>query len=312
MRELHARGLGRVEGRAAGATSPSQPCSRYAALTRATSAVGVRVHVGEHGGAVQARERAVGDPDGGDARVGDEQRPADAELADKLADAPDRPEAVNEPRRHLDAADGIDLNAHDDERIVPVMPYADLSLEAFGDAVAERSPAPASGSATAVAAALRSLAELTARFSDDEGRRRGGLRGRLLALADEDAAAYAAFMRTRSDEERAAGTVDVPLELAEAAAAVARLGARARGPTRGSSATPRPRSSSPGRPSRVGARLVELNLEGRDTTRAPRGRARSRRARPSAVAGGRRASYSSARRRSNVSRNARSASRGNG
>ncbi|MGH3104654.1 MAG: cyclodeaminase/cyclohydrolase family protein [Gaiellaceae bacterium] len=155
------------------------------------------------------------------------------------------------------------------------MPYASMSIEGFAAAVGEKSPAPASGSATAVAAALAaSLVELTARFSDDEQAlaEAAGLRRRLLALADEDAAAYSEFMRTRSDEARSR-TIDVPLDLAEAAAAVARLGERL---------------EREGNPNLVGdaaaaillaraavrsaARLVEINLGGRDDPRGARAR----------------------------------------
>ena len=85
-------------------------------------------------------------------------------------------------------------------------------------------------------------------------------------------------MRTRSDEARSR-TVDVPLELAEAAAAVARLGARLEreGNPRlvgdASAAVELARAAV-----RVGARLVELNLEGRDDPRAARARALATRA----------------------------------
>src|SRR5205823_4514003 len=119
-----------------------------------------------------------------------------------------RARAVDDPRRHLDAAYGLDLNAHRFERIVSQMSYARQSIADFAAAVAERTPAPASGSAVAVAAALgAALAELTARFSD------------------EPAAAYAEFMRTKSDEARRR-TIEVPLELARTAVEVARIADR--------------------------------------------------------------------------------------
>ena len=108
------------------------------------------------------------------------------------------------------------------------MPYARQSIAEFAASVADRTPAPASGSALAVAAALAAaLAELTARFSGDEpaAAEAERLRDRLLELADEDAAAYAEFMRTKSAEARSR-TIEVPLELARTAAAVARLADR--------------------------------------------------------------------------------------
>ena len=106
------------------------------------------------------------------------------------------------------------------------MAFADRSIREFADAVGERTPAPASGSATAVTAALAAaLVELTARFSDDDATLREAmrLRARLLELADEDADAYAEFMRTHSDEARQR-TIDVPRELAEHATRLAELG----------------------------------------------------------------------------------------
>jgi formiminotetrahydrofolate cyclodeaminase len=155
------------------------------------------------------------------------------------------------------------------------VPYRDLTIAEFADAVGERTSAPASGSATAVAAALAAaLVELTARFSDDTRARDEAvrLRARLLALADEDAAAYTEFMATRSEEARSR-TVDVPAELAEAAAAVARLGERLEreGNPRlvgdAAAAVELARAAV-----RVGARLVELNLDGREDRRGARTR----------------------------------------
>src|SRR3954454_6923904 len=74
-------------------------------------------------------------------------------------------------------------------------------------------PAPASGAAAALTGALgAALAELAARFTDDEAgvERASALGRRLAALADEDVAAYTAFMQTRSAEARAR-IVAVPL-----------------------------------------------------------------------------------------------------
>jgi methenyltetrahydrofolate cyclohydrolase len=108
------------------------------------------------------------------------------------------------------------------------MSYARQSIADFAAAVAERTPAPASGSAVAVAAALgAALAELTARFSDDAAAAADAerLRVRLLELADDDAEAYAEFMRTKSDPARRR-IIEVPLELARTAAEVARIADR--------------------------------------------------------------------------------------
>ena len=57
-------------------------------------------------------ERAVDEAGGGDPRVGDEQRPLDAELRELLAEPGERARSVHEPRRHLDRADGVDLYRH--------------------------------------------------------------------------------------------------------------------------------------------------------------------------------------------------------
>jgi methenyltetrahydrofolate cyclohydrolase len=91
--------------------------------------------------------------------------------------------------------------------------------------IGARTPAPASGSAAALTGALAAaLAELAARFAGDDEvvERARELGGRLVELADEDAAAYAAFMAARSEETRAAIT-RVPEEIAAAADAVEEL-----------------------------------------------------------------------------------------
>jgi len=103
------------------------------------------------------------------------------------------------------------------------LPFSEV-LERLG----ERTPAPASGSAAALTGALAAaLVELSARFSEDEEAlaRARELGARLVALADEDAEAYAAYMRTRSDADRSR-TIDVPLAVAEAAAETAALAER--------------------------------------------------------------------------------------
>jgi formiminotetrahydrofolate cyclodeaminase len=96
-------------------------------------------------------------------------------------------------------------------------------------AIGERTPAPASGAATALTAALAAaLAELSARFAEDDAgiARARELASELVQLGDEDAAAYAAFMADRNDETRAE-IVRVPEEIAGRADEVAKLAERA-------------------------------------------------------------------------------------
>jgi formiminotetrahydrofolate cyclodeaminase len=92
----------------------------------------------------------------------------------------------------------------------------ELSVGEFLAALGERTPTPASGAATALTGALAAaLVELSARFAgDDEAVTRAkALTMRLVRLADEDAAAYEAFMNGRSDETRAR-IIEVPEEIA--------------------------------------------------------------------------------------------------
>lgn len=108
------------------------------------------------------------------------------------------------------------------------MTLAALLFSEVLERLGERTPAPASGSAAALTGALAAaLVELSARFSEDEEAlaRARELGARLVALADEDAEAYAAYMRTRSDADRNR-TIDVPLAVAEAAAETAALAER--------------------------------------------------------------------------------------
>jgi formiminotetrahydrofolate cyclodeaminase len=105
---------------------------------------------------------------------------------------------------------------------------AELRVDDFLAALGEKTPAPASGAATAVVGAMAAaLAELAARFAGDEESfvRAKSLAGRLAALADEDAAAYSAFMADRTDENRRR-TIAVPQELAAVADEVAELADR--------------------------------------------------------------------------------------
>jgi methenyltetrahydrofolate cyclohydrolase len=155
------------------------------------------------------------------------------------------------------------------------MRSARLTVADFVAAVGERTPAPASGSATAVAAALASaLVELTARFSDEDDAVEEAvrLRGRLLELADEDADAYAEFMRSRSDEARNR-TIDVPLELAEAAFALVPLADRL---AREGNQTARGDAEAAGDIARAAVRaatsLVEHNLDNPNDPRGARAR----------------------------------------
>jgi len=127
------------------------------------------------------------------------------------------------------------------------------SLAGFVDAIASAEPAPGGGTVAAVAGAMAAalaamLARLTIgrkKYADVEAEFRGmlheaeGLRARLLALGDEDAAAYGKVMaayaipKDREAERRAAiqaamlHATQVPLRTLAAARDVARLCARA-------------------------------------------------------------------------------------
>src|SRR5947199_4162183 len=99
------------------------------------------------------------------------------------------------------------------------MTLSELRVGELLAALAERTPAPASGAATALTAALAAaLVELSGRFADDEATiiRAKTLWARLAELADEDSAAYGAFMADRNAHTRAR-IVAVPLEIAACA-----------------------------------------------------------------------------------------------
>jgi methenyltetrahydrofolate cyclohydrolase len=101
----------------------------------------------------------------------------------------------------------------------------ELPVGEFLAALGERTPTPASGAATALTAALAAaLAELAARFAGDEDAvvRAKAAVTRLVELADEDAAAYTAFMAARNEETRAR-IIAVPEEIAARADEVAAL-----------------------------------------------------------------------------------------
>ena len=111
------------------------------------------------------------------------------------------------------------------------MALSELRVGEFLAALGERTPAPASGAATALTAALAAaLVELAGRFAGDEPSvvRAKTLWSRLSELADEDSEAYAAFMADRNDENRAR-IVAVPEEIAACADEIAALAEHVRG-----------------------------------------------------------------------------------
>ena len=100
-----------------------------------------------------------------------------------------------------------------------------LRVDELLAAIGAKTPAPASGAATALTAALAAaLAELAARYAGEEedAERARTLAAELVALGDADAAAYAAFMANRDDETRAE-IVRVPEEIAQRADEVVAL-----------------------------------------------------------------------------------------
>ena len=105
------------------------------------------------------------------------------------------------------------------------MAYSELRVGEFVAALGERTPAPASGAAAALTGAFAAaLVELAARFAENDAAitRANALSTRLMQLADEDAAAYTAFMESRSEETRRR-TIEVPEEIAANADEVERL-----------------------------------------------------------------------------------------
>jgi formiminotetrahydrofolate cyclodeaminase len=132
----------------------------------------------------------------------------------------------------------------------------------FLAALGERTPAPASGAAAALTGAFAaSLVELAARFADDDGAviRAKALSRRLTELADEDAAAYEAFLATRSEEARRR-TIEVPEEIALNADEVERLagqvGSQLTSPVAGDAEAAEELARAA---ARVARRLAELN-----------------------------------------------------
>jgi formiminotetrahydrofolate cyclodeaminase len=108
-----------------------------------------------------------------------------------------------------------------------------LNEQRVGDflaALGERTPTPASGTATALTGALAAaLTELAGRFAEDDDAvlKAQAAVTRLVQLADEDAVAYTAFMAERNDETRAR-IIAVPEEIAARADEVAALAQRVR------------------------------------------------------------------------------------
>lgn len=105
------------------------------------------------------------------------------------------------------------------------MALSEQRVGEFLAALGDRTPAPASGAATALTAALAAaLVELAARFADDDelARRADEHAVRLTQLADEDSEAYTAFMAERNDETRRR-IIEVPEEVARRADEIERL-----------------------------------------------------------------------------------------
>jgi methenyltetrahydrofolate cyclohydrolase len=109
-----------------------------------------------------------------------------------------------------------------------VVPLGALRVDELLAAIGAKTPAPASGAATALTAALAAaLAELSARYAGDEAgaERARKLAAELVELGDQDAAAYEAFMADRNEKTRAE-IVRVPEEIARRAEAVVELALR--------------------------------------------------------------------------------------
>jgi formiminotetrahydrofolate cyclodeaminase len=174
--------------------------------------------------------------------------------------------------------------------------FADQSLHDVLDAVAAQRPAPGGGSSAAWAGALGAgLVEMAASFTlarpkyagvhhrmGDVRREAKTLRRRLLELAEADAEAYEPVLaalrlparhplRDRRLEEAQSTAAEVPLEAAEASAVVAELAAEAarvgNEHLTGDAVTGALLAEAG---CRAAARLVEINLAGRDDPRQAR------------------------------------------
>jgi formiminotetrahydrofolate cyclodeaminase len=142
------------------------------------------------------------------------------------------------------------------------MTLSELQVGEFLAALGEKTPAPASGAATALTAALAAaLVELAARFAKDEPTivRAKTLWSRLSELADEDSAAYAAFMADRNEQTRAR-IVAVPEEIAACADEIAGLAEHVRSQLSSSVVGDAEAAAELARAAaRVARRLAELN-----------------------------------------------------
>ncbi len=142
------------------------------------------------------------------------------------------------------------------------MSLSERPVGEFLAALGERTPTPASGAATALTAALAAaLVELAGRFAGDEEAvvRAKALWSRLSELADEDAAAYTAFMADRSEANREQ-IIAVPLEIAACADEAAELAERVRTQLRTAVVGDAEAARELGRAAaRVARRLAELN-----------------------------------------------------
>jgi formiminotetrahydrofolate cyclodeaminase len=142
------------------------------------------------------------------------------------------------------------------------MALSELRVGEFLAALGEKTPSPASGAATALTAALAAaLVELAGRFAGDEESvvRAKMLWSRLSELADEDSAAYEAFMADRNEENRAR-IIGVPEEIAACADEVAALAEHVRGQLKTSVVGDAEAAAELARAAaRVARRLAELN-----------------------------------------------------
>ena len=164
-----------------------------------------------------------------------------------------------------------------------------MSLETFLAAVAERTPAPGGGTASAAGCALgAALAEMAARFAGrgDDAARAAALCAEALRLGEADMTAYAPVLEAQrmaeDDPERRprlaaarAAAADVPLGIAETAAQVAELARElARSGRRSLVGDALAGADIAAGACRAAARLVEINLAGaRGDPRVGRARA---------------------------------------